>query len=102
MAYDFDSARQQWDEGERRLLALPEPEQSTHDRAHRAVLGELRRRLGSRFTVHELAGLYGAGVDWASEIAWRNGASTGAGMVVDAAFARYAREAADFAGGRLR
>ena len=51
---------------------------------------ELRRRLGSSFTVEELADLYAAAPDFGADPAW----------LVDAAFGRYAREATDFAGGR--
>jgi hypothetical protein len=100
--YAFDSARQQWEEGERRLVSLPRVERAGHERAVAVVIDELRRRLGSRFTVEELADLYGSGVDWASDLAWRRGAPTDAATAVDAAFARYAREAANYAGGRLR
>jgi hypothetical protein len=51
---------------------------------------ELRRRLGSTFTLEELAGLYASSPEFSSGPAW----------LIDAAFGRYAREAADFAGGR--
>ncbi len=51
---------------------------------------ELRKRLGSRFTVAELADLYASSPDFGTDPAW----------LVDAAFGRYAREASDFAGGR--
>jgi hypothetical protein len=54
------------------------------------VVEELRKRLGSRFTVAELADLYASSPDLGAEPAW----------LVDAAFGRYAREASDFAGGR--
>jgi hypothetical protein len=50
----------------------------------------LRKRLGSRFSIEELAELYGSSPDFSSDPVW----------LVDAAFARYAREAADYAGGR--
>jgi hypothetical protein len=50
----------------------------------------------------ELTDLYGEGTDWAIAIARRHAAGTDAAMVVDAAFARYAREASNFAGGRAR
>ena len=51
---------------------------------------KLRRRLGSRFTVEELADLYASSPDFSTDPSW----------LVDAAFGRYAREATDFAGGR--
>jgi hypothetical protein len=66
------------------------------------VVEELRRRLGSSFVVDELADLYGAGTDWASDIAWRHAAGGDTTAVVDAAFNRYVREASDYAGGRPR
>jgi hypothetical protein len=66
------------------------------------VIEELRRRLGSSFVVDELADLYAAGTDWATDIAWRHAAGADATAVVDAAFCRYVREASDFAGGRPR
>ncbi len=65
-----------------------------------AVLEELRRRLGSSFSLAELADLYAANPDWASEVARMAGAGTEAAQVVDAAFGRYAREAVDYRGGR--
>ena len=64
--------------------------------------GRLRRRLGSSFVVDELADLYGKDTDWALELARRNTAGSDAASVVDAAFARYLREAKDYAGGRPR
>jgi hypothetical protein len=66
------------------------------------VLDELRRRLGSRFVLDELADYYSSGTDWAEELATRYAAGTEATTVVDAAFARYAREASNYAGGRPR
>jgi len=51
---------------------------------------ELRKRLGSTFTLEELADLYGSSPDFSADPAW----------LVDAAFGRYAREASDYAGGR--
>lgn len=102
MAYGIENARFQWQEGERRLRDADEITQSDLDRAVYAVQDELRRRLGSKFTISELADFYGAGTDWADAIAHRQRAGTDTGAVVDAAFNRYAREAADFAGGRVR
>ena len=63
------------------------------------VLDELRTRLGSSFVLDELADLYARGTDWAADLADRRRGRRGA-AVVDAAFARYAREASDYAGGR--
>lgn len=46
--------------------------------------------MGSTFTLEELAGLYASSPDFSADPSW----------LVDAAFRRYAREAADYAGGR--
>jgi hypothetical protein len=68
------------------------------------LVAELRRRLGGRFTAEELAGLYDAGTSWCLQAAMRTAPQApwawDAGIVVDAAFSRYLREATDYAGGR--
>jgi hypothetical protein len=102
MAYSLDNALFQWREGERRLAETPEPARSDLDRAAEQVVDELRKRLGSSFVLDELADLYGEGTDWATELATRHAAGTDAATVADAAFARYAREASNYAGGRAR
>lgn len=102
MPYAVENALYQWEEGERRLRAARDVERSQLLSAADAVINELRRRLGGPFTLGELADLYGAGTDWADEIAERHFAGTDTAYVVDAAFGRYARFASDFAGGRLR
>ncbi|HZI91263.1 MAG: hypothetical protein AABM29_11545 [Actinomycetota bacterium] len=102
MAFELESALYQWREGEERLRGAPPLEQFDLERAAAAVGDELRRRLGSSFTVIELAVLYTRGTEWAEALAARNRAGTDTSAVVDAAFGRYAGEAKDFAGGRLR
>jgi hypothetical protein len=101
MAYALENAMYQWREGERRVAETPEPARAGLYEAVDTVVDELRKRLGSSFMLDELAELYGAGTDWATELLARRGAGTDAATVVDAAFARYAREASDFAGGRV-
>jgi hypothetical protein len=102
MPYAVENALYQWQEGERRIHAAPEPARADLERAAEVVLAELRRRLGSRFVLDELADYYSGGTDWAEELAIRYAAGTDATAVVDAAYARYAREASNFAGGRAR
>jgi hypothetical protein len=101
----FDNANYQWQEGERRLAAAPADQRVLLQRIVDVLLAELRRRLGGRFTAEELAELYGRGTSWclqlAMEIAPEHPWAWDSRVVVDAAFARYLREAADFAGGRL-
>jgi hypothetical protein len=102
MAYSLDNALFQWREGERRLADTPDPARADLERAVAGVVDELRKRLGSSFVLDELADHYGEGTDWATELADRLGAGTDAAVVVDAAYARYAREASNYAGGRAR
>ena len=102
MAYALENALFQWRDGDRRLAETPEPARADLDRAADAIIEELRKRLGSTFLLEELAELYHRGTDWATELAGRYAAGTDAAAVVDAAFARYARESSNYAGGRPR
>jgi hypothetical protein len=97
VSYALENAVSQWDEGERRVREAP-----TLEDAVATVLDELRRRLGSSFEIGELADFYAADPDWASDLARSHSAGADAVHVVDAAFGRYAREAADYGGGRVR
>ena len=102
MAYTLENALYQWRDGDRRLADAAEPARTDLDLAAAFVVEELRKRLGSRFLLEELADFYDEGTDWATALAGRHAAGTDAAAVVDAAFARYAREASNFAGGRAR
>jgi hypothetical protein len=100
----FDTAIHQWREGERRLDEAAGPQRPALERVTDAIHRELRRRLGGAFSADELADLYDAGTDWTLDLA----VSVAPGapwawdqrIVADAAFARYVREASDYAGGR--
>ena len=87
IAYPVENARFQWDEGERRLA---EVDDATYRRATEDLVEQLRKRLGSTFTLAELADFYASSPDLGADPTW----------LIDAAFGRYAREAADYAGGR--
>jgi hypothetical protein len=94
-----------WREGERRLRAAPPAERPVLERVRDALVIELRRRLGGPFTADELAALYfEQGTDWAFQIATRLAPNDPFAWdmttVAGAAFARYVREATDYAGGR--
>ena len=102
MAYAIENALFQWEEGERRVRETSGADRARLERAVGIVLDELRRRLGSSFTVEELAGFYAGGVDWAEDIAQREWPRADSSWVVDAAFGRYARGAVNFGGGRRR
>jgi hypothetical protein len=74
-------------------------------RAVMAVEEELRKRLGSTFSIKELATLYREDSDWGLELTIQTLPEQSelwdTSTVVDAAFYLYMREAADFAGGTL-
>jgi hypothetical protein len=101
----FDNALYQWQQGERRLSKAPSERRPLLQRIIDALVAELRKRLGGRFTADELAELYGRGTSWclqlAMEIAPDDPWAWDSAIVIDAAFARYLREATDYAGGRL-
>jgi hypothetical protein len=100
----FETALYQWQQGERRLNTSPPEHTRTLERVVEALVSELRRRLGGRFTAQELVDLYETGTSWSLQVAMRVAPEApwawDAAVVVDAAFARYLRQAADFAGGR--
>jgi hypothetical protein len=99
-SYSVANALFHWEGGERHVRDLEPAERLRLERAADEVLDELRRRLGSSFTIEELADLYGSGADWAGDRAIRQVNGPDASYAVDAAFARYAREAVNFGGGR--
>jgi hypothetical protein len=101
----FEEAIGLWREGERRLSGAEPEERRALERVIDAVVDELRRRLGGLFTADELALLYSRdGTDWAFDVATRVAPADPAAWdmttVVGAAYARYVREASDYAGGR--
>ena len=94
-----------WYEGQRRLAQADPATRPALERVTNAVVEELRRRLGGPFTTSELAQLYGDdGIDWCFDIATRAAPHSPDAWdlttVAGAAFARYVREASDYAGGR--
>jgi hypothetical protein len=100
----FENAIYQWQQGDRRLRAAPPERCRLSERVTDALVAELRRRLGGRFSAAELVELYQAGTAWCLQVAMSvapdDPSAWEAGVVVDAAFARYLREASDYAGGR--
>ena len=105
---DVENAVFQWEDGYRRLQeARSEPPvYRALGRTVTAVQDELRKRLGSSFSVAELAALYREGTDWTLDLAMRARPEDLAGwdpsVAADAAFYLYMRQATDFAGGRAR
>jgi hypothetical protein len=107
-SHEVENAVFQWEEGYRRLAAA-RSEPAVYRLLGKlvvAVQDELRKRLGSSFSVVELASLYRQGTDWPTELALaampEEGVSVDPAVAADAAFYLYMREASDFAGGRVR
>jgi hypothetical protein len=100
----YETAIYQWQQGERRLRGAPTERGPLLERVTDALVAELRRRLGGRFQTEELVDIYDGGTMWCLQVAMKLAPEDPwaweAGVVVDAAFARYLREAADYAGGR--
>lgn len=94
MSYALENALYQWEEAERSIRASEPADRIRLERVAAEVLDGLRQQLGSEFTIQELSDLYGSQPDWTPDAV--------PAVAVDAAFARYAREAADFGGGRPR
>jgi hypothetical protein len=92
-----DVARQQWEEGHRRLQA--EPSDRLHEQVE-AVTEELRRRIGLTFTLTELVEEYETAERWAAEAVEERAPSPGwtrtVGLATDAAFHLYSRGAQDY------
>lgn len=99
----FETAIDQWREGQRRLRAADPAQRHTLERVTERLVAELRKRLGSTFTTSELVALYDQGTSWCLDVAVA--VAPGAPwawdqrIVADAAFARYVRDATDYAGG---
>jgi hypothetical protein len=100
----FDTASDQWAAGLRRLETAPPDQRPVLERVTRQIQDELRRRLGGPFTSEELADLYDHDTGWTSDLAYSLAPEQpwawDSRVVTDAAFARYLREATDYAGGR--
>jgi hypothetical protein len=100
----FDDVIGLWREGQRRLAQADPTVKPALERVTDAVVDELRRRVGGSFTTEELARYYGeAGTDWIFDLAVRVAPGTpeawDLATVTGAAYARYVREASDYAGG---
>jgi hypothetical protein len=97
-----ESARRDWEDGYRRFVGeTGDPARA--DVLHRQldeVTDELRRRLGSRFTLGELESTYRSSDAWVrltvAERAPARGWERTLSTVADAAFHLYSRGAADF------
>ncbi len=88
-----------WQEGARRLAAATPHVRRGCEIVIDAVHGELRRRLGTSFTVTELADEYAAAHGWflqlAVQVAPKFPEAHDSALSMDAAFARFMRRAQD-------
>jgi hypothetical protein len=101
----IDSARDQWEDGSRRLQAEAGDQRRYAQLLDLvdAVRDELRKRLGQRYTLAELAAQHAEADDWGRDLVIaslppkpRVGLGDTA-LVVDAAFRAFARGAVDYA-----
>jgi hypothetical protein len=96
------SARHDWEEGQRRFEAeARDTVRGAALHAQRdAVVDELRRRVGSTFTLAELAAAYVDSERWLAEVIEERAPSRGwartASIAGDAAFHAYSRQALDY------
>ena len=95
-------AKQEWEEGSRRLEAAREDGRRYRQLLELLdlVLDELRRRLGQTYTLAELVAAYGESERWAREVLEERATSTSwprdLTLVVAAAFDAYQRGAIDY------
>lgn len=102
MTATLESARRDWGEGHRRFAQeVTNPRHaSTLDALLEALLDELRRRIGQRYTLAELADAYTDSERWARTVAAERVPAPGAAALlteaVDEAFHRFSRGALDY------
>ena len=99
---DVELARQQWEDGRRRVAGAQPGSPQSHRLAAEIdlIVAELRRRVGATFTLAQLAAQYDGAGEWARDVLYdvrpENAPPPDTAMVTDAAFQRYARGALDY------
>ena len=99
---EVEVARQEWEEGSRRLEAAREDRRRYRQLLERLelVLDELRRQLGQTYTLAELVAAYGESERWAREVLEERATAPGwprdLSFVLAAAFDAYQRGAVDY------
>ncbi len=100
---ELDVARQQWDDGRRRIEQTGRVDRRRYDELMgevEVVLAALRGRVGQTFTLAELADAYDGADGWVRDLlddADPDGDPvTEPGTVADAAFHQYSRGASDY------
>jgi len=102
MGVDVESARRDWEDGYRRLVAASR-ERAEGERLHGQVAvinDELRKRVGATFTLSQLAAAYADADSWLWDVVDERAPGAGWPRTVsiagDAAFHLYARRAQDY------
>lgn len=96
------AARQQWEEGNRRLEAHSSDRELYLRLLDQLAVAteELRKRVGETFTLAQLADVYTSSDEWMRDAVEERAASAGwerqVSLVQDAAFHQYARGATDY------
>jgi hypothetical protein len=99
---DVELARQQWEDGRRRVAGSLAGSPQSRRLANEVdlIVGELRRRVGPTFTLEQLAGLYDGAAEWARDVLYDarpdDAPPPDTATVTDAAFQIYARGALDY------
>jgi len=99
---DVELARQQWQDGNRRVEAVRDDRRRYIELVGEVelVVAQLRKRVGQTFTMSELASAYDGADQWVRDLlddADPEGSGPSEpGTVADAAFHLYARGAADY------
>jgi hypothetical protein len=101
MAVAVEQTRREWAEGHRRFQAeLRAPRGEDAAAELEVVLAALRKRIGQRFTLAQLADAYGTADAWAREAVEESGPASGwprrLATVTEAAFHVYSRGAVDY------
>jgi hypothetical protein len=102
MTADLESARHEWADAHRRLVEAQRDSRAAESLGLqlRAVTEELRRRIGSTFTLRELEAEYARADEWAWSVLDERAGSPGwpasLAVVEGAAFHLYARGATDY------
>lgn len=102
MSRDVEGARRDWEDGSRRfeLARRDEAQAERLSSQLELILAELRRRVGSTFTLSSLANAYAGSDAWILQVVEEHAPTPGwartVSMVGDAAFYMYARGAVDY------
>ncbi len=102
MSSAVETSRQAWEEGHRRLEAeARDPARYNALLRHvEVVTEELRKRIGEKFTLAELAEVYATADSWSRDAVAEHAATPGwartLALVEDSAFHLYARGASDY------